>query len=396
MMLALTIALLVSLMDAPQPHLDSGGQHAYSGALPSQPEPREGAPAAISTDEPGGHGTDGAAPIEDSPAPPEVGPAEAPSSSRPCAGMDVCFCVDTTGSMWFELDRVLWSIQDVIGILDDDNISPRLRYALVLFRDVGCNYTMKVHNFMSAAELDRAIAGILCGKDPLNEGTDDWLACRNGTADAIVRENDDYPEAVAEAMYAAVHEVTWENDTSRAIYLIGDAPPHMPREGGIDPIACARDAAGLGITINVLGMPGIGGHEAAFMEFVNITGGTFEHYATYWPMHYDSSSGEVDEWSISSASSPSGEDWRYGSEDEWRDTSTEVDDEGTVDGGQSPGQGQGQGLGQGQGQGQGQGNGQGQQGPDNLRQVLFKLIRDQGRSAGFAYGIHHMETQIMW
>jgi hypothetical protein len=172
-----------------------------------------------------------------------------PSGNPP--KLDVLFCLDTTGSMGDEIWVAKATILDIAEAVADGDPVPEVRYALVIYRDLGDVYVTKVYDFISIEEL----AEILDGVDANGGG--------------------DYKESVSEALHKSVHQPSWDEDAVKAIYLIGDAPPHNDYDNGFDHIKAAQAAAKKDITINAIGCSGIQGNEAEFNEVVSITGGSF-------------------------------------------------------------------------------------------------------------------------
>jgi hypothetical protein len=120
--------------------------------------------------------------------------------------VEVAFVLDTTGSMGGLIEgakRKIWSIATAIV---DANPDADIRMGLVAYRDVGDDYvTRKV-------ELTRDIQDLY--------GNLLELKARGGG---------DWPESVNEALDVAVNKMQWTQgrDSTRIVFLVGDAPPHM-------------------------------------------------------------------------------------------------------------------------------------------------------------------------
>ena len=136
--------------------------------------------------------------------------AEAPrkAATRPAAAprIDVCFVLDTTGSMGGLIagaKRKIWHIAN--GIVDREP-TPRVRFGLVGYRDRGDDYVTK--RFDLTENID-AVYEKLQGFEAGGGG--------------------DAPEAVNRALHEAVTRMSWAEDRSvtKIIFLVGDAPPHM-------------------------------------------------------------------------------------------------------------------------------------------------------------------------
>ncbi len=165
--------------------------------------------------------------------------------------LDVCFCLDTTGSMRDEIALAKERILEIARAVAAGTPTPVVEYALVIYRDLGDEYVVRVHDFMSADDLAIVLSRV------------------------VARAGGDYRESVAEAVHRSVHELSWDERSCRAIYLIGDAPPHTDYDNGFDYKRAAEDAAERGIVINAIGCSGISRGEREFREMAETTGGVF-------------------------------------------------------------------------------------------------------------------------
>ncbi len=179
---------------------------------------------------------------------PEV---EAPAYSGDPIRLDVLFCLDTTGSMGDEIAVAKETILTIVEAVAAGNPPPDVRYGLVIYRDLDDSYVTIVHDFMAPEDLASVLQIVEAG------------------------EGGDYEESVSEALTRSVLDVTWDMAASRAIYLIGDAPPHTDYANGFDHVHAAHLAADMGIVINAIGCSGIQGNEEEFQEVVDLTGGQF-------------------------------------------------------------------------------------------------------------------------
>ncbi len=172
--------------------------------------------------------------------------------------LDVVFVIDATGSMADEIDVVKEHIQAMMARIRAGRPAPRVRFGLVAYRDHGDEFLNRVFDL---------------AEDP---GFVE-LAMRQLQADG----GGDTPEAVAEALHAAVHEIHWDDrqGTSRMLFLVGDAAPHQ--DFGADVLAEVRAARARGITVHSLGCSGIQiSGELEFRQVADLGGGRFE-FLTY-------------------------------------------------------------------------------------------------------------------
>jgi len=170
--------------------------------------------------------------------------------------IDVAFALDTTGSMGDEIDVVKEKIVDIARNISAGQPRPDVRFGIVAYRDRGDAYLTKAFPF------SREIADVQKALRTLDA---------NGGGDE--------PEAVAEGLYAAVHELQWDfsKNTARMIFLIGDAGPHEYKDGK-DWRKVTSEAAEKGITISVIGCSGLSrAGERVFEKIARMADGQMMH-----------------------------------------------------------------------------------------------------------------------
>ncbi|MEL7022305.1 MAG: vWA domain-containing protein [Pseudomonadota bacterium] len=150
----------------------------------------------------------------------------APQSPR----IDAVFVLDTTGSMGGLIQTAKEKIWSIATTMASARQTPELRIGLVAYRDRGDAYITKTIDLSD--DLDSVYATLM-----------DFEADGGG----------DSPESVNEALYKAVHNMSWsqQDDAYQVIFLVGDAPPHMDYDEPQYPeiIASAIDK---GIVINTI------------------------------------------------------------------------------------------------------------------------------------------------
>jgi hypothetical protein len=130
--------------------------------------------------------------------------AVTPAAARPV--VEVAFVLDTTGSMGPLIEgakRKIWSIATAIIDCSPD---AEIRMGLVAYRDIGDVYVTKRFNLTTDIQ---DLYGELLNLKAAGGG--------------------DWPESVNEALFVAVTKLSWTQgrDTTRIVFLVGDAPPHM-------------------------------------------------------------------------------------------------------------------------------------------------------------------------
>lgn len=145
--------------------------------------------------------------------------------------IEVCFVLDTTGSMSGLIEGAKKKIWSIANALVGAQPTPQIRFALVGYRDRKDEYVVKTH--------------------PL---TDDIDAVYAKLREFSAGGGGDTPEAVNQALEEAVRRISWSTDskTLRLIFLVGDAPPHMDYPDDVKyPVLCA-EAQKKGILINTV------------------------------------------------------------------------------------------------------------------------------------------------
>lgn len=150
------------------------------------------------------------------------------ASARP--RVEVAFVLDTTGSMGGLIEgakRRIWSIARHIG---EGRPRPDLRIALVGYRDLGDAYVTQVHPFTS--DMDEVYRSLSAFRA---EG------------------GGDTPEHVSAALRDAVDALQWSGPRAlKVIFLVGDAPPHVDYQDGLDYRRHVSDARRRGIVVDAI------------------------------------------------------------------------------------------------------------------------------------------------
>ena len=162
-----------------------------------------------------------------------VNPVQQPSnpSISQAKQIELVFVLDTTGSMSGMIEATkqkIWSIATNIAKADS---VPNIKIGLVAFRDRGDAYVTKLIDLSS--DLDSVYAKLM-----------DFRAGGGG----------DTPESVNQALYEAVHKISWSDNSQayKAIFLAGDAPPHMDYQDDVKYPQTIQVAQAKGITVNAI------------------------------------------------------------------------------------------------------------------------------------------------
>ena len=151
-----------------------------------------------------------------------------PTANKP--RVDVVFVLDTTGSMSGLIQTAKDKISSIATTMASAQPTPEIRIGLVAYRDRGDQYVTRRVDL--SADLDSVYAALM-----------DFQADGGG----------DSPESVNQALFDAVHQMSWSQDSQayQAIFLVGDAPPHMDYNEAQYP-AIVTEALAKGIVINTI------------------------------------------------------------------------------------------------------------------------------------------------
>lgn len=145
--------------------------------------------------------------------------------------IEVVFVLDTTGSMGGLIATAKEKIWSIATTMAQANQAPRISMGLVGYRDRGDSYVTRTVDL--STDLDSMYATLM-----------DFQADGGG----------DGPESVNAALEAAVNEMSWSQNPNsyKAIFLVGDAPPHMDYQGEAQYPSIVAAAKGKGIVVNAI------------------------------------------------------------------------------------------------------------------------------------------------
>lgn len=168
--------------------------------------------------------------------------------------VEVCFVLDTTGSMSGLIEGAKQKIWSIANQMISAKPTPNLKVALVAYRDRGDEYVTRV--FDLSDDID-AVYGNLRG----------FKADGGG----------DTPESVNEALDDAVRKVSWSQDrnTLKVIFLVGDAPPHMDYKGGPRYTDVCQEAVKRDLVINTVQCGAIAETGPVWQQIARLSEGTF-------------------------------------------------------------------------------------------------------------------------
>jgi hypothetical protein len=168
--------------------------------------------------------------------------------------MEVCFVLDTTGSMGGLIEGAKQKIWSIANDMISAKPTPELRLGLVAYRDRGDEYVTKAFDLTN--DID-AIYGHL----------QSFKAAGGG----------DEPESVNEALQDAVRKMSWSQDRQvlKIIFLVGDAPPHMDYTGGPKYPQVCQEAMKKDLIINTVQCGSIAATAPFWKEIAQLSEGSY-------------------------------------------------------------------------------------------------------------------------
>ncbi|MDB5322744.1 MAG: von Willebrand factor, type [Phycisphaerales bacterium] len=152
-----------------------------------------------------------------------------PEAKKP--QVEVCFVLDTTGSMSGLIEGAKAKIWTIANQIVKQKPSPDVKIALIAYRDRGDAYVTQ--RFDLTADIDTVFKNLTA-----------FHADGGG----------DEPESVNQALDEAVNKITWSPDRAvlKVIFLVGDAPPHMDYAGEKQYPAICKEAIKKDLLINTV------------------------------------------------------------------------------------------------------------------------------------------------
>lgn len=179
-----------------------------------------------------------------------------PQAVAPTAAkrVEVVFVLDTTGSMGGLIHAAKEKIWSIASTLAQAQQAPEIAMGLVAYRDRGDAYVTQV------VDLNRDL-------DSMYSRLMDFGADGGG----------DGPEAVNEALEAAVMRMSWSQDpgTYKVVFLVGDAPPHMDYADDVKYPQVLAAAAARGIVVNTIQCGSMHGTVAPWRHIASLGRGRY-------------------------------------------------------------------------------------------------------------------------
>lgn len=186
------------------------------------------------------------------------GNSETPAAAKPeeikAPQIEVCFVLDTTGSMSELIQGAKDKIWSIANELIATKPAPKIKFGLIGYRDRGDVYITQVSDLTE--DIDAIYTQLTAFK-------------ADGGGDA--------PESVNQALHESVSRMNWSSnsDVLKVVFLVGDAPPHMDYENEIRYPEVCKAAMERRLFINTVLCGGDSATEKIWREIASLAEGKF-------------------------------------------------------------------------------------------------------------------------
>jgi Mg-chelatase subunit ChlD len=184
--------------------------------------------------------------------------ATLPGSATPATAkrprVEVCFVLDTTGSMSGLIEGAKQKIWSIANDMISAKPTPELKIGLVGYRDRGDDYIVRAYAL-----------------------TDDIDVIYGHLRDFQAGGGGDTQESVNEALDEAINKMKWsaDRDVLKIVFLVGDAPPHMDYADGPKYPELCRAAARKDLIINTVQCGDISETTPIWKEIAKLSEGSY-------------------------------------------------------------------------------------------------------------------------
>jgi Mg-chelatase subunit ChlD len=181
-------------------------------------------------------------------------PSAPPAEGGKKAQIEVCFVLDTTGSMSGLIEGAKMKIWAIANDMIRAKPTPDLRLGLIGYRDRGDEYITKVYDL-----------------------TDDIDAIYGHLKEFKAGGGGDEPESVNQALTEAVNKMSWNpsREVLKIIFLVGDAPPHMDYRDDLKYQETCKNAVKKDLIINTVQCGGNTRTTPVWQEIAKLAEGSF-------------------------------------------------------------------------------------------------------------------------
>ncbi|MFP6900451.1 MAG: vWA domain-containing protein, partial [Opitutales bacterium] len=145
--------------------------------------------------------------------------------------MEVCFVLDTTGSMGGLIEGAKQKIWSIANEMISAKPTPEIKLGLIGYRDRGDQYVTQVYDL-----------------------TDDVDEVYGKLMKFRAQGGGDTPESVNQALHESVEKMSWSKSRKvlKIVFLVGDAPPHMDYQDDVKYPAVCEMAVKNDLIINTI------------------------------------------------------------------------------------------------------------------------------------------------
>jgi hypothetical protein len=182
-------------------------------------------------------------------------PAAAQTNPKPVKPrIEVCFVLDTTGSMSGLIEGAKQKIWSIANDIISAKPTPEIRIGLVAYRDRRDEYVTRFF------DLNNDIDSVYSQLQTFRAGG-----------------GGDEPESVNQALLEAVQKMTWSADKSvlKIVFLVGDAPPHMDYANDIKYPEVCQQAVKKDLIINTVQCGNIPSTTPVWQEIAKLSEGSY-------------------------------------------------------------------------------------------------------------------------
>jgi Mg-chelatase subunit ChlD len=174
------------------------------------------------------------------------------AGSETAPRIEVCFVLDTTGSMSGLIEGAKLKIWSIANQMVSAKPAPRLKIALIGYRDRGDEYIVRRYDLTD--DIDTVYANL-----------QKFQAGGGG----------DTPESVNQALDEAVNKIAWSADHGvlKIVFLVGDSPPHMDYPDDVKYQATCAAAAKRDLIINTVQCGANGDTTRVWQDIANLAEG---------------------------------------------------------------------------------------------------------------------------
>ena len=176
------------------------------------------------------------------------------SSKKERETIEVCFVLDTTGSMGGLIEGAKQKVWSIANEILSTKPVPNLRIGLIGYRDRKDAYVTQVHD--------------------LSEDIDDIYA---KLMKFQAQGGGDTPESVNQALHEAVTKIGWDKSKKvlKLVFLVGDAPPHMDYQDDVKYPAVCKQAVKKDLIINTVQCGGMASTTPVWKEIAKLAEGDY-------------------------------------------------------------------------------------------------------------------------